>query len=108
MGAKKKGAGKAKSKGKKEKKPKDATGEAFNEVEEAERKVKAAAQSARHDIWSLFSTCEMEGCKSRVLGGVYGRIWREFVRLVGEIRARGPRISTVASLAFYTCLVGML
>lgn len=40
MGAKKKGAGAKKGgKGKKEKKPKDAVGEAVNEVEEAERKV---------------------------------------------------------------------
>lgn len=41
MGPKKKagGAKKGKAKGKKEKKPKDAVGEAVNEVEEAERKV---------------------------------------------------------------------
>lgn len=39
MGAKKKAAGAKKGgKGKKEKKPKDAVGEAVNEVEEAERK----------------------------------------------------------------------
>lgn len=40
MGAKKKGAGGKKGgKGKKDKKPRDAVGEAVNEVEEAERKV---------------------------------------------------------------------
>lgn len=39
MGAKKKGAGKKGGKGKKDKKPRDAVGEAVNEVEEAERKV---------------------------------------------------------------------
>lgn len=41
MGAKKKAGGAKKGKGKKEKKPKDAVGEAVNEVEEAERKVGA-------------------------------------------------------------------
>lgn len=40
MGAKKKGAGAKKGKGKKEKKPRDGAGEAVNEVEEAERKVR--------------------------------------------------------------------
>lgn len=42
MGAKKKAAGGKKKggKGKKDKKPKDAVGEAVNEVEEAERKVR--------------------------------------------------------------------
>lgn len=39
MGAKKKAGGKKGGKGKKEKKPRDAVGEAVNEVEEAERKV---------------------------------------------------------------------
>lgn len=44
MGAKKKAGGKSKGgKGKKEKKPKDAVGEAVNEVEEAERKVQEKA-----------------------------------------------------------------
>lgn len=38
MGAKKKAGGKKGGKGKKEKKPRDAVGEAVNEVEEAERK----------------------------------------------------------------------
>lgn len=40
MGAKKKAGGAKKGKSKKEKKPKDAVGEAVNEVEEAERKVR--------------------------------------------------------------------
>lgn len=47
MGAKKKGAGAKKGgKGKKDKKPRDAVGEAVNEVEEAERKVSAFAVGA--------------------------------------------------------------
>lgn len=50
MGVKKKGAGKAKGKGKKEKKLKDVTGEAFNEVEEAERKVRQHRGQASHGI----------------------------------------------------------
>lgn len=49
MGAKKKGAGGKKGgKGKKEKKPRDAVGEAVNEVEEAERKVSTTAVCSTH------------------------------------------------------------
>lgn len=45
MSARKKGAGAKKGgKGKKDKKPRDAVGEAVNEVEEAERKVRTRSQ----------------------------------------------------------------